>query len=188
VVERGVGLLSERLGEELTGELLEGEVASALERTLEKTVERGADVLHQTEGLRQSLKQAPQELISQVGQRVDRYRAEGVEVARAELRRFLDRVDLNKELQKLLSQFSVEVTTEIRFAPAEDGVGVKPMVKTSAQVKRCAPPEPVPSQPEPSAQGSQGSQNSTNASTSASTNASTSASTSASKTGETPST
>lgn len=138
VVDAGADVLGSTLGQELkrglearglsTGELIK--------KTLEQGVSKGAEVLDQTEELRRSLQLTPGELVERVSHKVDSYKTEGVEIARAELRRFLDRIDLNQELQALLSQFSVEVKTEIRFAPSEDGSGVKPIVKTSAQVKR----------------------------------------------------
>lgn len=138
VIETGADVLGSTLGQELRREL-EARSASTSElirKTLEQGVHKGAEVYDQTEDLRRSLQISKSELLEKVSHKVDSYKAEGVEIARAELRRFLDRIDLNQELQSLLSQFSVEVKTEIRFAPSEDGSGVKPIVKTSAQVKR----------------------------------------------------
>ena len=138
VIETGADVLGATLGQELRRELEARGLSTSdlIKRTLEQGVNKGVEVLDQTEELRRSLPINPSELVERVSHKVDSYKAEGIEIARAELRRFLDRIDLNQELQALLSQFSVEVKTEIRFAPSEDGSGVKPIVKTSAQVKR----------------------------------------------------
>jgi hypothetical protein len=143
VIETGADVLGSTLGQELKRELEARDLSTGelLRKTLEQGVSRGVEVLDQTEELRRSLQVSRAELVERVSLKMDGYKAEGVELARAELRRLLDRIDLNHELQALLSQFSVVVTTEIRFAPTDDGSGVKPVVKTSAQVKRDpAPP------------------------------------------------
>ncbi len=54
-----------------------------------------------------------------------------------ELRAFLETVNLNQELQKLLTSLSFEIKTEIRFIPNDESVGgVKPDVKKQVAVKR----------------------------------------------------
>ncbi len=54
-----------------------------------------------------------------------------------ELRNFLETVNLNQELQKLLTSLSFEIKTEIRFIPNDESVaGVKPDVKKQVAVKR----------------------------------------------------
>jgi hypothetical protein len=54
-----------------------------------------------------------------------------------EVRGFLDGVNLNQELQKLLTSLSFEVKTEIRFIPNDESVGgVKPDIKRQVAVKR----------------------------------------------------
>ncbi len=42
-------------------------------------------------------------------------------VATGEIRSWLERLDLSNELQKALTKMVVEVKTEIRFRPTEDG-------------------------------------------------------------------
>ncbi len=42
-------------------------------------------------------------------------------VASSEIRSWLDRLDLDTELKKALSKMVVEIKTEIRFRPTEDG-------------------------------------------------------------------
>ena len=138
VIETGADVLGSTLGQELKRELEARDLSTGelLRKTLEQGVSRGVEVFDQTEELRRSLQLSRAELVERISNKMDGYKAEGAEIARAELRRFLDRIDLNQELQALLSQFSVVVTTEIRFVASEDGSGVKPVVKTSAQVKR----------------------------------------------------
>jgi len=140
VAERSAEVLGASVGDELRRELeAKGLSAELVVRALEERVQKsnkGAEGPEPRETRKRALPKSPSELVERVGSKVEAYRAEGLEIARAELRRFLDRIDLNQELQALLAQFSVEVKTEIRFAPSEDGSGVKPVVKTSAQVKR----------------------------------------------------
>lgn len=54
-----------------------------------------------------------------------------------ELRTFLENVNLSGELQKLLTQLSFEIKTEIRFIPNDEAVGgVKPNIKPGMTIKR----------------------------------------------------
>jgi hypothetical protein len=54
-----------------------------------------------------------------------------------ELRAFLETINLNQELQKLLTSLSFEIKTEVRFIPNDEAVGgVKPDVKRDVSVKR----------------------------------------------------
>jgi hypothetical protein len=59
-----------------------------------------------------------------------------------ELRAFLETINLNAELQKLLTSLSFEIKTEVRFIPNDEAVGgVKPDVKRQMSVKRVKPDE-----------------------------------------------
>jgi hypothetical protein len=59
-----------------------------------------------------------------------------------ELRAFLETINLNQELQKLLTSLSFEIKTEVRFVPNDEAVGgVKPDVKRQVAVKRTKPEE-----------------------------------------------
>lgn len=53
----------------------------------------------------------------------------------AELRRFLETVNLSGELQKLLTSLSFEIKTEIRFIPNDQAL-VKPEIKNRTTVKK----------------------------------------------------
>jgi len=64
-----------------------------------------------------------------------------------ELRRFLESMRLNEELQRLLASMSIEVTTQVRFVPHDEEL--RPNVKRKVRVKRARKePEPV-CEPEP---------------------------------------
>ena len=53
-----------------------------------------------------------------------------------EMREFLQGLNLNAEMQKLLTQLSFEIKTEIRFIPNSESVGgVKPDLKKQVTVK-----------------------------------------------------
>jgi len=54
-----------------------------------------------------------------------------------ETREFLERVNIQEELAKLLTTLSLEVKTEIRFIPNDESIGgVKPEVKRKVALKR----------------------------------------------------
>jgi hypothetical protein len=53
-----------------------------------------------------------------------------VRVATTEIRNWLDRLELDTELRKALSNMVLEVKAEIRFRPAEDGK-TRPQVETT---------------------------------------------------------
>jgi len=56
-------------------------------------------------------------------------------IVAAELRAFLERLNLNEELQRLLTSLSFEIKTEIRFIPNEAKL-VKPKIRNKVAVKR----------------------------------------------------
>ncbi len=54
-----------------------------------------------------------------------------------EIRGFLETVNFQQEMQKLLTSLSFEIKTEIRFIPNDEAVGgVKPDIKREVAVKR----------------------------------------------------
>jgi hypothetical protein len=116
-------------------ETLKEKLASEVVR---KALEKSGEVVDHTEGsLRKLIQHAPQELIDRVLVKLDDYKEEGSELVRNELRRFLDRIDIQKEVRNILTQFSIEITTQIRFvAHQDDGLGIKPSIETKTKVKR----------------------------------------------------
>jgi len=67
-------------------------------------------------------------------------------VVAAELRGFLESLNLNEELQRLLTSLSFEIKTEIRFIPNDQKV-LKPRIKSKVAVRRKPREEPEPEQP-----------------------------------------
>ena len=85
--------------------------------------------------LNRILNTRPSDLIESVTQRVDHYRTERVEQVKSEWRRLVDRVDLQREVQRLLSQLSIDVTLSIRLVPKEGAtLGMSPKVETKAKL------------------------------------------------------
>src|SRR5260221_916146 len=77
-------------------------------------------------------------LIQQAGSSKD----EVLRILATEMRTFLETVNLNAELQKLLTSLSFEMKTEIRFIPNDESVGgVKPDIKNKIGVKRGKDPK-----------------------------------------------
>jgi hypothetical protein len=111
---------------------------------LRRAMDKGTEVVDHTEGsVRRVIQHLPSEAVDRIIGKLDDYKDEGVEMVRGELRRFLDRVDIQREIQSILSQFSVEVKTEISFVPHDEAtLGMKPEVKTQAKVKRTTKTKP----------------------------------------------
>ena len=83
----------------------------------------------------ESLKKAPSEVIGRVSQKVEEIRIERVEQVKSEVRKFVENIDLQKELIKLLSQISIDLNTTIRLVPDDDTtMGIKPKVTTKAKI------------------------------------------------------
>src|SRR5262249_17513103 len=58
-------------------------------------------------------------------------------VVAREMREFLEKVNLQEEIAKLLTTLSFEIKTEIRFIPNEEAIGgVKPDIKRSVAIKK----------------------------------------------------
>jgi hypothetical protein len=55
--------------------------------------------------------------------------------AAGEMRTWLEHLNMNEEIAKVLSKLVVEVKTEIRFRPTEDGKGVVPEASNDYKVK-----------------------------------------------------
>jgi hypothetical protein len=62
-------------------------------------------------------------------------------VAAAEVRSWLDHLNMNEEIARVLSKMVIEVKTEIRFRPAEGGKLV-PEASNEVKVKGGKPPGP----------------------------------------------
>ena len=129
-VKRVISAGSEGWNEEKLKDTLASEI-------VKKALEKSSGVVDQTEGLRKAIQHVPQELIDRVLLKLDDFKEEGTDMLRYELRRFLDKIDIQKEVQKVLTQFSIEVTTHIRFVPQSDeALGVKPKIETQTKIKK----------------------------------------------------
>jgi hypothetical protein len=85
----------------------------------------------------------PRELIGTIMTQTERARRGLTEVLKGEVRRFLEGIDISKELNKLLSSMVLEVKTEIRFIPAEDGsINIKPSKKSRFSIYRNGKKDP----------------------------------------------
>ena len=84
--------------------------------------------------LKKLIQALPSETIDKISHRVDGIKNEGLELVRNELQRLIAKIDIQSELEKLLSKFIVEIHTEIRFVPSENG-SIKPKVNAKANLK-----------------------------------------------------
>ena len=84
----------------------------------------------------------PSGVLGQVAKRVEDYRSERLEQLRGGVRRVTDKIDVRGEMQRLLSQISIEVRLKIRLIPSkENQIGLKPHVESSAHLNLHDPHE-----------------------------------------------
>jgi len=80
----------------------------------------------------------PKEIVNALLSQIDDTKNGLFRVVAKEIRGFLEAVDFQQELQKLLTTVSFEIKTEIRFIPNDsqpDRIG-RPLVKSDVKVKR----------------------------------------------------
>ena len=80
----------------------------------------------------------PKEIAHAIFQQIDDTKSGLFRVVAKEIRGFLEAVDFQREIQKLLTTVSFEIKTEIRFIPndsAPDKIG-RPQVKADMKIKR----------------------------------------------------
>jgi hypothetical protein len=118
-----------------------GRLEGVIPDLIKKTVQVGYD---RTLGAQESIKsfiaesKLPKEIANAILQQVDDTKNGLFRVVAKEIRGFLEAVDFQRELQKLLTTVSFEIKTEIRFIPndsAPEKLG-KPEVKANMRVKR----------------------------------------------------
>ena len=123
-VKRAIHQSVDQLQDETLKETLAADI-------LRKAFEKGSEVKDQTEdSVRRLIQSVPSDVMDRLFHKLDEYKDDGLVMVQKEMRRFLDQVDLQKEVTHLLSQFTIEVTTQIRFVPQSEGQGIKPKVKT----------------------------------------------------------
>ena len=84
----------------------------------------------------------PKDVVNFLLQQATNSKDEVLRVVAKEVRGFLESANLSAEMQKLLTQLSLEVKTEVRFIPNDEAVGgVKPDFKRKMALKRTEPDE-----------------------------------------------
>jgi len=116
---------------------LESVIPELIKRAVIGGVERGYE---SAENLRNfiSEQKLPKEIVNALLSQIDETKNGLFRVVAKEIRNFLEAVDWQRELQKLLTTVSFEIKTEIRFIPndaAPDKLG-RPEVKAGMKVKR----------------------------------------------------
>lgn len=78
----------------------------------------------------------PKDVANYLIQQAQGTKRELFRIVAAELRSFLESLNVNEELQRLLTTLSFEIKTEIRFIPNEARSSVRPQTKQSVKVRR----------------------------------------------------
>lgn len=111
----------------------------AIKRAIEKSIETGigtfANANESIRGMVGQRSDLPKDVAHYVLSQIDDGKNAAVTVVAREVREFLERADLARELQRALTSLSFEIRTEIRFIPNEAG-GVTPEVKAKVDSKR----------------------------------------------------
>ena len=136
---RGEGRADPRLDDRDDG-WIRARIEQAIPDVVKRTVYAGLGAVFSTEeGIRRLAsdfhlpKDVANYLIAQAASSKD----ELFRIMAKELRGFLETINLQQELQKLLTSLSFEIKTEIRFIPNDEAVGgVKPDLKRHVTVKR----------------------------------------------------
>ena len=115
-------------------ERLEGLIPDMVRRTFYAGL--GA-VLSSEDGIRKLANEfsLPKDVASYLVGQAQNSKAELSRIVGNELRRFLDNLNLNEELQRLLTSLSFEIKTEIRFIP-NDAQAPRPKVSQRVRIKR----------------------------------------------------
>jgi hypothetical protein len=106
--------------------------------TVRRALVAGLGALFMTEeGVRHLVAEMrlPKEAVQFLTRQADQAKAQLLEIISRELRSFLESVNLAEELQKVLCSVVLEVRTEIRLVPSDEGL-VKPQMSTSVQARR----------------------------------------------------
>lgn len=89
----------------------------------------------------------PKEVATFLIQQAQSTKDELFRILAGELRGFLESLNLNEELQRLLTSLTFEIRTSVRFVP-NDAKLVKPQVKSKMSVRRVSKERPEPAEPE----------------------------------------
>ena len=113
------------------------ELVGRLVDIFKRAISTGAGVIFSppdAEGKRGAL-ELPKEVIQFLLGAADNLQESILRIIGAEIRKFLERLDIGGELQKILTSTSFEIKTEIRFIPNDQAV-VSPKIKAKVRAKR----------------------------------------------------
>ena len=128
-----------RSDEETFRTRLQGAIPDALKRAFYAGI--GA-VFTTEEGVRKMVSDfsLPKDVASYLITQAQGTKNELFRVVASELRGWLEKIDIQRELTRMLTMVSVEVKTEIRFIPNDQAL-VKPDIKRKVSVKRARRPD-----------------------------------------------
>ncbi len=124
---------------------LQGVIPDLIKKAVIGGVDRASEARERIGSLLGETK-LPKEFADAIFSQIDETKNDLFRMVAKEIRGFLEAVDFQRELQKLLTTVSFEIKTEIRFIPndaAPDTLG-KPEVKAGMKVKRQEPTPPAP--------------------------------------------
>lgn len=122
---------------------LQGVIPELIKKAVIGGVDRASEARDRLSGLLGETK-LPKEFADAIFSQIDETKNDLFRMVAKEIRGFLEAVDFQRELQKLLTTVSFEIKTEIRFIPndaAPDQLG-RPEVKAGMKVKRQEEPPP----------------------------------------------
>jgi hypothetical protein len=106
--------------------------------TVRKALVTGLGALFMTEESLRNLvaeMRLPKEATSYLVKQAEAAKAQVVDTVMKEVRHVVESINIGAEIQKILSSMVIEVKTEIRLVPAEEGL-VKPKVSTTVHARR----------------------------------------------------
>jgi hypothetical protein len=83
--------------------------------------------------IKRIIQSLPAETLDKISHKIDGYKNESLELIKNEVHKLFAKVDLQAELEKLLSKFVIEIHAEVRLIP-KDGV-IKPSINANAKIK-----------------------------------------------------
>ena len=116
-------------------DVLEGFVPDVVKRAMLS----GLGALFVTEEtIRSAVSDMPKDAVGYVLQQADNTKDHFLALMATEVRDFLREIDVGEELTRILSTMTLDVHTQIRFVPEEDGEeeGLRPDVKTDLKLTR----------------------------------------------------
>ena len=108
-------------------------IESMIPDMVKKALLTGVGALFMTEeGIRNTVTELgfPKEVLHTLLKQAESNKAKLLDTLSGELRNYLERVDLEGILQRILTSITFQITTEVRFIPTEDTL-VKPQISTS---------------------------------------------------------